>query len=244
MKILFSILFFLSFVSAFSINVFAQDVNIVQYLKQIEKGEKNKVEEILPKLKKEYPGNPSVMFLEGILTENGQQAVAIYNQIIQKYPRSRYADAALYRVYSYYYAIGMYGTAKEKLEQLQKDYPQSPYIEIAKKNIPEKDNEISSSSEEKDSVQVQVEPDTASVTENGYSYTIQAGAFGVLSNAESLSKSFKNYGYFTKIEDKAVGGTTLHIVYVGRFTNEDDANKMLQLINSKFNLNGRVIKTN
>lgn len=184
------------------------------------------------------------MFLEGILTENGQQAVAIYNVIIQKYPRSRYADAALYRVYSYYYAIGMYGTAKEKLNQLQKNYPQSPYIEIAKKNIPEKDNEISTPAEGKDSVKTEEVADTSVEAPEEYSYTIQAGAFGVLANAETLSKSFKDYGYFTKIEDKPVGGTTFHIVYVGRFTTPDDAQKMLQLINSKFNLNGRVIKTN
>ena len=240
-KNLFTLLF-LALLISLTGRVFAQDVNIVPYLKQIEKGDKKKVEAILPELKKQHPDDPSVMFLDGILTENGQEAVAVYNKIIQKYPRSRYADAALYRVYSYYYALGMYSAAKSKLLELQKNYPQSPYIEIAKKNIPQKDSVISVKTPLKDSTGAKGK--TESVENNNYPYTIQAGAFSVSANAESLKKSFMQNGYYSRVEDKVVAGTTFHIVFVGRFNSEDDARKTLQTINSKFNIDGRVIKTN
>ncbi len=238
------VILLLSLILTVPVNLYAQKVDIVPYLKQIESGERNKAEEALQKLQKEYPDDPAVMFLEGVLTQNGQEAVAVYNKIIRDYPSSKYADAALYRVYSYYYALGMYGAANEKLARLKKDYPESPYLEIVKKDSARADSSAYAEEPGKDTAAAAGVPDTSRNTEKDYNYTIQAGAFSVLQNAKSLSDSFRQYGYFSKIEDKVVAGTTFHIVFVGRFANEDDARKMLQLINTKFELNGRVIKTN
>jgi hypothetical protein len=91
------------FISFFIITIsfgftYAQDVDIVSYLKQIESGNLEKAKSELPGLKKNYPNSPSVMFLEGVLTENGQEAIIIYNNIIKTYPHSKYADA-LYTVF-------------------------------------------------------------------------------------------------------------------------------------------------
>ena len=61
--IYFSLLF-----SALSINLTAQDLNIVPYLHQIENGKADEVRYELIGLKERYPGDPSVMFLEGVLT--------------------------------------------------------------------------------------------------------------------------------------------------------------------------------
>ena len=238
------ILFLPFFVSLLFFNTFAQEVNIVPYLKKIEDGKKESVQSVLPGLMKENPNDPSVMFLDGVLTENGQQAIVIYDNIIKNYPHSRYADAALYRVYSYYYALGMYSAAKDKLNKLRKDYPNSPYIKIAQIDIPGKDNVIASgkfSAIPETQINTSVNSTKPDVN---YKYTIQAGAFSVLKNATALQKSFQSSGYSSNIKDKIVAGTTFHIVYVGKFTGEDDAKKTLQLINSKFNLNGRVTTTN
>jgi len=101
--------------SAFPINIIAQEVNIVSYLQQIENGKADEVKNDLIGLKEKYPDDPSVMFLEGVLTENGQKAVVIYQKVVDEYPDSKYADAALYRIYSYYYALGLYESANEKL---------------------------------------------------------------------------------------------------------------------------------
>jgi tetratricopeptide (TPR) repeat protein len=224
----------------------AQDheLNIVPYLKKIEEGNKDEVAAKLPELKKNYPNDPSVMYLEGLLTENGQQSVTIYDRIVKNYPKSKYADAALYRIYSYYYSLGMYSAAKEFLGKLETDYPHSPYIEIANKNIPPQDSVITN----KRKVTEQKLPETNKSNEPKeqqntpqYKYTIQAGAFSVSSNAESLKKDFIDAGYSSNIEEKNIGGTVFHIVYVGKFETEQQADDFLHILISKYNLQGRVI---
>lgn len=225
-------LIILSLFTFFSISLFtfAQDVDIVNYLKQIESGEKNEVEKILPGLKEKYPNSPSVMFLDGVLTENGQDAIVIYSKIVNSYPASKYADAALYRIYSYYYALGLYETAKKQLEKLKKEYPDSPYIKIADKDIPS-GGEIAPVDKK--------EPD---ITKPDFGYTIQAGAFSKLQNAQSLRKDFDDSGFKSEIKDKTVGGTVFHVVYVGEFKSEDDARNFLQVINKEYKLDGRVVR--
>ncbi len=73
---------------------FSQDVDIIPYLKQIESGNIDEVHQSFNDLKEDYPESPSVKFLEGVLTENGQMAVILYQDIVDKYPKSKYADAA------------------------------------------------------------------------------------------------------------------------------------------------------
>jgi len=225
-------------------SLYAQELNIIPYLKQIEDGNKTQVENKLPELKKNYPNSSNLLYLEGVLTENGQQAVAIYNEVVKNYPNSKYADASLYRIYSYYYALGMYSAAKNFLNRLEHEYPNSPYINIAHKNIPKKDSTVVASRALPADTTTEPQSPNSSQTSDNYPYTIQAGAFTILTNAESLKKNFEKDGYFSSIEEKSVGGTTFHVVYVGKFSNEDDAAKSLKQINAKYNLNGRIIKQN
>lgn len=220
--------------------IYPQEVNIIPYLKQIEAGEKDKAAEKLNDLKEEYPGDPSVMFLDGVLTENGQTAVGIFKNIIDKYPKSRYADASLYRIYSYYYALGLYQTSKTFLERLKSEYPHSPYIQIAEKKIPAKD-EVTG----EENVQKETKPDRSKTTETekrtDYKYTIQAGAFSNPANAESLKKSFTDAGFYSDTSEKNVAGTLFTVVYVGKFLNEDEARNFLEVINKRFNISGRIV---
>lgn len=210
--------------------LFSQDVDIVSYLKRIESGEKDDVEKKLPELKSKYPNSPSVMFLDGVLTENGQDAVSIYSKIVNSYPQSKYADASLYRIYSYYYALGLYDAAKKHLEKLKKEYPESPYIKLSDKNIPSEDEITIVNKEQKE------------IPKANYNYTIQAGAFSKLKNAQSLKKDFDDSGFKSEIKDKTVGGSVFHIVYVGEFLSEDEAKNFLQVINKEYKLDGRVVR--
>lgn len=221
--------------------IFSQEVNIVPYLKQIESGNKETAVLALKDLKKEHPDDPSVMFLEGVLTENAQDAVAIYKEILDKYPGSKYADAALYRITSYYYALGLYNTASQYLNRLKVDYPSSPYIKIAERNIPNKDENDAEDNEDKNDTSSQTNNEQKQPTATKYLYTIQAGAFSNESNASDLNKDFKDSGFYSEIKEKNIAGTTFHIVYVGRFENVDEAQNFLQVINKEFKLEGRVV---
>lgn len=235
------LLIFVSVIMA-NVPVRAQDVDIIPYLKQIEAGNTQNASEELPLLKKRNPDSPSLLFIEGVLTENGQEALVIYNSIITKYPRSKYADAAMFRVYSYYYALGLYETAGKYLNRLKREYPESPYIKIADRTIPQQDevNELSRS-EVKD---VKSGGSTEVKETKKYLYTIQAGAFSSTSNAELLKKDFQIAGYYSEIKEKTVGGSVFQVVYVGRFTSEEEARSTLQVINSEFKINAIVTAIN
>jgi len=52
---------------------------------------------------------------------------------------------------------------------------------------------------------------------------------------------FKENGIYTEMTDKVVGGTTFHVVYAGKFVKLEDAESFLQVVNSKYKVNGSVI---
>ncbi|HEX9251900.1 MAG TPA: tetratricopeptide repeat protein, partial [Ignavibacteriaceae bacterium] len=175
MKKQFSIfLFIVSLVS--TSQIIAQEVDIVPYLKMIEQGKVEEVKGILIDLKTDYPKSSNLIFLEGVLTENGQDAVALYQKLVEEYPKSTYADAAIYRIYSYYFALGLYNTADKNLDKLKKDYPESPYIKMAAANVVKNDVEETT----------QPLPVENHNVEKEFRYTVQAGAFTNVDNANSL----------------------------------------------------------
>ena len=224
----------LLFVFSSSVKLFSQEVDIVPYLKAIENGNIAEAKEALVDLKTKYPDDPSVMFLDGVLKENGQEAIVIYQDIVDNYPKSKYADAALYRIFSYYYALGLYESAREKLKQLKTSYPTSPYIQVADQNL---------SLLEKADVQETVTQTEESKpkSEENYKFTIQAGAFTNLENANNLIGEFEGSGIYTQLTDKIVAGTTFHVVYAGKFEKIEDAESFLQVVNSRYNVNGSIV---
>jgi hypothetical protein len=227
------ILFFSILTISCSAVIFSQEKNIVPYLKQIEGGQRDSVITLLPELKKSYPDDPSVLFLVAVLTENGQDAVPVYNRIISDFPKSKYADASVYRLFSYYYSLGLYSAASVFLDKLKKQYPASPYIKIAQREVPS-DNEIST-----------IVQNTAHEDISGdYKFTIQAGAFTNESNAAALKKSFENSGYHSFIKKKSVAGSDFNVVFVGEFKDRDEAESFLLVVNKQFELKGRVVPIN
>lgn len=221
-------IFLLPLIFLISGTLFSQEANIIPFLKQIEQGKAEEVKSQLPELKKDFPNSSNVMFLEGVLTENAQDAVSIYQTIVDKYPKSAYADAALYRIYSYYFALGLYNTADKNFERLKKDYPESPYIKMAAQNVADQNQAPTQITEQTDAGE--------------YNFTVQAGAFTNKDNAASLSKEFVNAGMYSVVKEKNVGGTIFNVVYVGRFINRSDAEDFKSIISSQFNVSGRVVE--
>lgn len=223
------------------LSISAQEINIVPELKLIEAGELDAARTSLAKLKSTSPDDPSVIFLDAVLTTQGDIAVDKYNTIYQKYPESNYADAALYRIFSYYYSLGVYKKAEEYLGELKSGYPDSPYIKAADRNIPDKDFdaevvEIKSAPEQKVIIPV--------VTKTTSNFTVQAGAFLNIANAKSLQSKIQSDGYFSEIRPKEVGGSILNVVMVGKLQTEDKAAQILDYLRTKHKLNGRIVSIN
>jgi cell division septation protein DedD len=101
--------------------------DIQQMVAQVNAGAVDAVREQLPSLVSKYPNNPGVMYLQAMLTREGADAVRTYQGIVDNFPTSEWADDALYKVYQFYYALGLYRTADLKMTQLKTSYPSSPY---------------------------------------------------------------------------------------------------------------------
>ena len=234
MKKHFSIfLFILSILSASQI--IAQEVDIVPYLKMIEQGKVEEVKGKLLDLKTEYPKSSNLLFLEGVLTENGQDAVALYQTLVDKHPKSAYADAAIYRIYSYYFALGLYNTADKNLNRLKKDYPDSPYIKMVAANVVK--NDVEETSQQNNQTPVENND-----TEKQLTYSVQAGAFTNSVNANALKKDIESAGMVSFIKDKNVAGTVFKVVYVGKFETKKEAEDFLPIANTRFRIAGRVVE--
>lgn len=215
---------------------FAQEVDIISYLKKIEQGKIEEVKSELVNLKADYPKSSNLLFLEAVLTENGQEAVALYQKLIDDHPQSRYADASLFRIYSYYFALGLYNTADKQLERLKKEYPESPYIKIADINSVKKEDEESSMLTNNEVKQ--------NLAENNFHFTIQAGAFTNSANALGLKKEIEKAGMVSFIKEKNVAGTIFNVVFIGKFVSRKEAEDFLPIANTRFRINGRVTEIN
>jgi tetratricopeptide (TPR) repeat protein len=231
-KLKLTIIFFL----LFCISSIAQEVNIEKQLRLVENGNYQSAASDLEKLKEQNPDDPSVLYLDALLTKDGKEASGKYKIVSEIYPQSKYADAAVYQIYSYYYAAGNYTSADKYLDKLKTDYPSSSYLKmIENKNVDEKSLNASTVSDKSEK----------SVNRNNKEldrFTIQAGAFLVRSNAEKLQENFSNGGLISEIKEKKVGGSTFFVVNVGKFKTEDEAQGFLNVYIQSRKIDGIVVK--
>lgn len=205
----------------------AQEVDISSQLKLIDSCNIEKATADLQILKHEHPKDPAVIYLDALLTKDAEDALAKYTLAADKYPGSKYADAALFRIYSYYNSQGLYAKARSIADKLRQAYPQSQYLKLTeKRNAP---------------VQVSGIDSAPGSQEKTGGFTIQAGAFLNAENARKLKETLQAEGYPASVKVKQVAGSALSVVNAGAFKTEDEARSALTLINNKFRLNGRVV---
>lgn len=230
------ILLFIIFVSF--LNIKAQEINITNVLKEIENGNLHFAETQLKQLKSKNPSDPSVVFLDAVLTKDANEAIKIFSFYLQNFPNSKFADAALFRIFSYYYALGYYKKAESYFSQLKMNFSNSPYLKVVDKNIPNVDE---FDSIENQSKTIDEKPADQIDSSEKIIFTIQVGAFLNSDNAIKLSEQLNAEGFSTEIISRIIGGSSLKIVTAGNFSSEDEAKRKLELINQKFNVKGRVI---
>lgn len=206
--------------------------DIQRRLELIEKGQGEAVKAELPTLMTMFQNHPGVLYLQAVLTTDGTEAAKVYQTIVDNFPKSEWADDALFKLYQYYYSIGLYKTADQKMEQLKRDFPYSTYA--ADQPVVEEPKVVPQEA-------------PAVVTRPGktekYStvYTVQAGTFSVLQNAEELKARFERDGYTSTIFTIVNNGRKFHKVWVGEFQKQDEARRFSAEIGKKYNLQTIVV---
>lgn len=213
--------------------ILAQEVNISKALWEVEAGNIANAQTYLQEFKSTNPDDPSVIFLDGVLTQNGDDALKKYSFVYEKYPKSKYADACLFRIFSYYYSLGYYKKAESYLTKLKTDFPNSPYIKAADRTIPDEETETEIIRETKQKKNI--------AAPKNYKYTIQVGAFLNADNANKLNTQLNADGFSSEIITKEIGGSLFNIVNTGKFETEEETASMLEILENKYSIKGRIV---
>ena len=99
--------------------------DLEHYYNLVYQGRAEEVAEALPQLYRQHPNDGSVLFLEGLITNDGELALEMYKKVSRLYPTSPYADDALMKIGEYLYARGLYIQAAQYLQRIPVHYPRS-----------------------------------------------------------------------------------------------------------------------
>ncbi len=231
-------------VTLFGSTVAAQgsDPDINSYIARINNGQGEEVRNEIPSLLAKYPNNPGVLYLQGLVTADGSEAVRVYQSIVDNFPKSEWADDALYKVYQFYYALGLYRTAELKMNQLKKDYPDSRYLKGGS------EPEVKELAEERPQPPAHPAPDTVvqpvrepASPPPATKFALQVGAFTTQVNAEKQKQFFEQLGYSVEVLNKVKDNRALFLVWVGSYATYDEAKAGGAEIKKKYNVSSIVI---
>ena len=119
-------------INIFSSILFCQN-NIDVLIQQVLGGVKDSAIIYLPKIESQYPNNPKMLFLKGLLETNGNKAMQTFVDLYNSHPTSNYGDDAVMKVAEFYYASGLYVKSAEWLKKMPLFYSRSEHIERALK---------------------------------------------------------------------------------------------------------------
>ena len=231
-------------VASSSLLIAGDKPDIRKYLARIEQGQSDAVRDEIPSLLEQYPNNAAVLYLQGCVTSDGAEAVRIFQGVVDNYPRSEWADDALFKVYQFYTAIGLYRTAELKMNQLKKDYPTSEHIAAAAQvdtgKLPEESGEDAAAPASV-GVSDATKDHSRDATEVQGQFTLQVGAYASEVNAETQKVFFEDLGHPVEVINKLKGSRSLFIVLVGNFKTYEEAKAKAAEIRKSYNIDAFVV---
>ncbi len=205
---------------------------IRQKLDLIYNGQAERVRTELPTLQKQNPNDAGLLYVEAILTSDGAKAVILFQKIVENYSESIWADDALYKQYQYYYSIGLYKTADQKMEQLKKQYPTSIFVSGEDvQPIP---------TPKKETVETPTTPKKNVEVKKG-KYAIQIGAYSLEETAKKQINTLENIGQQAIITTKQSNGKTLYVVSIEGFMTEQETRNVIADLKSKHNIESIIV---
>lgn len=233
------VLFFLFATTTLFAQLSEQDVR--QRLDLIHSGKISDVRAEVLSLLKQLPTDPGVRFLDAYVTENGDQAVKKYQMFVDTFPQNEWADDAVYKIYQYYYAVGLYKTADAKLNLLNEQYPNSIYAKREVKPAVKAEAQTAVKAETPSVVEEKKEVITSSAINSGV--VVQVGVYSQETTAKQQSVELSStVGRQTIVFAKQSGGKTVYAVGFEGFSDEQSAKAFGGELKSKFNLDWFLVK--
>ena len=243
-------------------NFFGQNIDL--YISLIDEGKTEGVIETLPELISKHPNNPGVLYIKALMTEDGRTSIDIYNELIKKYPDTKYAPYAAMKIGEYFYARGLYTQASKLLKNIPIKYPRFADIQratslminsfnaigeedsaryyglIIKSMFPKVDIGVDDFNE-KNKPLAQVFDFNKKRNVDLGPYVIQMGAFSTKENAKRLKLQINQLGHDVSINNVESKGKILYAVRVNRFKTKNRAEIIGRDIKSKIGVDYRVL---
>ena len=214
------------------------DADVAKYLTMVQNGQGDQVKAEIPSLLSKYPNNPGVLFLQAQTTSEGAEAVRIYQSIVDNFPASEWASEALFKVYQFYYALGLYRTAEMKMAQLKKNYPASKRAtggdEVDTGKLPDDRPESPSAG---------APPGADAHPPATAHFALQVGAYTTQANAEKQKAFFEGLGYTVELISRVKENKSLFLVLVGTYPSAEEAKAQGAEIRAKFHVDS-IVTTN
>lgn len=117
------------FAFLFSVTIsFSQSSLVRNRLQSVALGKVDEVKRELPDLLAEFPDDPGIQFLHGVVLEDASQALKIYEKIIKEHPDCEWADDAQWRIVQFYALKNDTTRARKELKIYRDKYPQSEFL--------------------------------------------------------------------------------------------------------------------
>jgi cell division septation protein DedD len=226
--------------------------DVQQLVDLVNRGQGDVVKAELPSLLSRYPNNPGILYVQALLTSEGAEAVRMYQSIVDNFPKSEWADDALYKVYQFYYSLGLYRTAELKMAQLKREYPSSRYVtngttaETSKlPEEPKKQPAATPAAQQPPTKpaaapQIPAEAPAPQPGEAGL-FSLQVGAYTALTNADRQKKYFEEKGYTAEVISRVRDGRSMYVVLVGAYRTYDEAKARAAEIKQGLNIDSFVL---
>jgi len=205
--------------------------DVPKYLSMIQNGQIERVKAEIPALLDQFPNDPGVLYLQAQTTSEGAEAVRIYQSIVDNFPTSEWAPESLFRVYQFYYALGLYRTAEMKMAQLKKNYPSSKHAvdqsQADTRLVPEEKPQQPTAENKAPIPTHEASPSV---------FTLQVGAYSTQMNADRQKAFFEGHGYPVETINRVKDNRSLFLVLVGTYTSEEEARAQCEEIKRQFNV--------
>jgi tetratricopeptide (TPR) repeat protein len=197
---------------------------IIEYVRLISEGKSELVGNRLPELEKKIPRAAGLIYIEGLVATNGEEAIKCFKVIADSFPRSDWADDALARLFEYNQNTGNYTEAEQDYNRMKAEYPKSTYL----------------TSNYLQDMRFSKPQHTES---QGNEFAVQIGAFSLKENAEKLYNRFRNEGYKVDVYENLLDGKNLlYLVWIGSYTTLEDAQRIQAELKAKYSFDS-VIRT-
>lgn len=215
--------------------------DIQQLVDLVNRGQGDVVKAELPSLLTRYPNNPGILYVQALLTSEGAEAVRMYQSIVDNFPKSEWADDALYKVYQFYYSLGLYRTAELKMAQLKREYPSSKYItSSAGPEAAKPQQKPAATPPPAKPTAAPAESPAQQAGETGL-FSLQVGAYTALTNADRQKKYFEERGYAAEVISRVRDGRSMYVVLVGAYRTYDEAKARAAEIKQRLNIDSFVL---